>query len=61
MLVLPPAEKPLLCTPFLVTCEAKQVQMSLEPTIFDQQGRTLISVHLMVAAKRQHHPQLSLQ
>ena len=34
-----------------VSCGAKQVQTCLEPTTFDPLGRTLISIHLMLAAE----------
>ena len=39
-------------TPLTVTRGEKQVQTSLEPTTSDTQGRTLISIHLMLAADK---------
>ena len=56
VLVLRPADLPGMSPPLTVTCGDKQVQTSLEPTTFDPQGRTLISVHLMLAAERKQCP-----
>ena len=44
----------------MVTCGAKQVQTCLDPTTFDPQGRTLISIHLMLAAEQVRRPTLTL-
>ena len=52
VLLLHPAEPPAFYTPLTITCGAKQVQTCLEPTTFDPQGRTLISIHLMLAAEQ---------
>ena len=60
VLVLHPAELPTLTPPLTVTCGDKQVQTSLEPTTFDPLGRTLISVHLVLAAERRRRPDLTL-
>ena len=60
VLMLHPAEPPAFHTPLKVTCGAKQVQTCLEPTTFDPQGRTLISIHLMLAAEQVRRPTLTL-
>ena len=52
VLMLQPAEPPAFYTPFAVTCGAKQVHTHLEPTTFDNQERTLISIQLMLAAEQ---------
>ena len=52
MLMLQPAEPPAFYTPLTITCGAKLVRTYLEPTTFDPQGRTLISIHLMLAAEQ---------
>ena len=49
VLMLHPAQPPAFHTPLTFTCGAKQVQTCLEPTTFDPQGRTLISIHLLLA------------
>ena len=60
VLMLHPAKPPAFHTPLIVTCGAKQVQTCLEPTTFDPQGRTLISIHLMLAAEQVRRPTLTL-
>ena len=60
VLMLHPAEPPAFYTPLTITCGAKQVQTCLEPTTFDPQGRTLISIHLMLAAEQMRRPTLTL-
>ena len=60
VLMLHPAEPPAFHTPLMLTCGAKQVQTSLEPTTFDPHGRTLISIHLMLAAEQVRRPTLTL-
>ena len=60
VLMLHPAEPPAFYTPLTLTCGAKQVQTCLEPTTFDPQGRTLISIHLMLAADQMRRPTLTL-
>ena len=60
VLMLHPAEPPAFYTPLTITCGAKQVQICLEPTTFDPQGRTLISIHLMLAAEQVRRPTLTL-
>ena len=60
VLMLHPAEPPAFYTPLTITCGAKQVQTCLEPTTFDRQGRTLVSIHLMLAAEQQRRPTLTL-
>ena len=57
--MLHPAEPPAFYTPLTITCGAKQVQTCLEPTTFDPQGRTLISIHLMLAAEQLRRPTLT--
>ena len=59
VLVLHPAEQPAMCTPLTVTCGDKQVQTVMEPTTFDPMGRTMISVHLLLASERQQRPELT--
>ena len=60
VLMLHPAEPPAFYTRLTITCGAKQVQTCLEPTTFDPHGRTLISIHLMLAAEQLHRPTLTL-
>ena len=60
VLMLHPAEPPAFHTPMTFTCGAKQVQTCLEPTTFDPQGRTLISIHLLLAAEQTRRPTLTL-
>ena len=60
VLMLHPAEPPAFYTPLTITCGAKQVQTCLEPTTFDPQGRTLISIHLMLAAEQLRRPTFTL-
>ena len=60
VLMLHPAEPPAFHTPLTFTCGAKQVQTCLEPTTFDPQGQTLISIHLMLAAEQMRRPTLTL-
>ena len=60
VLMLHPAEPPAFHTPLIVTCGAKQIQTCLEPTTFDPQGRTLISIHLILAAEQVRRPTLTL-
>ena len=56
VLMLHPAEPPAFYTPLTITCGAKQVQTCLEPTAFDPNGPTLISIHLMLAAEQLRRP-----
>ena len=60
VLMLHPAQPPAFHTPLTFTCSAKQVQTCLEPTTFDPQGRTLISIHLLLAAEQVRRPTLTL-
>ena len=60
VLMLHPAEPPAFHPPLIVTCGTKQIQTCLEPTTFDPQGRTLISIHLMLAAEQVRRPTLTL-
>ena len=60
VLMLHPAEPPAIYTPLTISCGAKHVQTCLEPTTFDPQGRTLIFIHLMLAAEQLRSPTLSL-
>ena len=60
VLMLHPSEPPAFYTPLTITCGAKQAQTCLEPTTFDPQGRTLISIHLMLAAEQLRRPTLTL-
>ena len=58
--MLHPAQPPAFHTSLTFTCGAKQVQTCLEPTTFDPQGRTLISIHLLLAAEQVRRPTLTL-
>ena len=60
VLMLHPAQPPAFHTPLTFTCGAKQVQTCLQPTTFDPQGRTLISIHLLLAAEQVRRPTLTL-
>ena len=60
VLMLHPAEPPAFHPPLIVTCGTKQIQTCLEPTTFDPQGRTLISIHLMLTAEQVRRPTLTL-
>ena len=60
VLMLHPAQPPAFHTPLTFTCGAKQVQTCLEPTTFDPQGLTLISIHLLLAAEQVRRPTLTL-
>ena len=60
VLMLHPVDPPAFHTPLTNSCGAKQVQTCLEPTTFDPQGRTLISIHLMLAAEQVRRPTLTL-
>ena len=60
VLMLHPVEPPAFYTPLTITCGAKQVQTCLEPTTIDPNGRTLISIHLMLAAEQLRRPTLTL-
>ena len=60
VLMLHPAQPPAFHTPLTFTCGAKQVQTCLEPTTFDPQGRTLISINLLLAAEQVRRPTLTL-
>ena len=60
VLMLHPAEPPAFHPPLIVTCGTKQIQTCLEPTTFDPQGRTLVSIHLMLAAEQVRRPTLTL-
>ena len=60
VLMLHPAQPPAFHTPLTFTCSAKQVQTCLEPTTFNPQGRTLISIHLLLAAEQVRRPTLTL-
>ena len=60
VLVLRPADQHTSSPPLMVTCGDKQVQTSMEPTSFDPQGRTLISIHLVIAAERKRRPTSTL-
>ena len=59
VLMLQPAEPHAFYTPLIITCSAKQVQTHLEPTTFDPQGSTLLSIHLMLAAEQLRRPTLT--
>ena len=60
VLMLHPAEPPAFHPPLIVTCGTKQIQTCLKPTTFNPQGRTLISIHLMLAAEQVRRPTLTL-
>ena len=60
VLMLHPAEPPAFYSPLTITCGAKQVQTCLEPTMFDPHGRTLFSIHLILATEQLRRPTLPL-
>ena len=60
VLMLHPAEQPVIYTPFTVTCGAKQFHTSLEPTTFDPQARTLISILLNAGCRAVTSPRVNL-
>ena len=60
VLMLHTTEPPAFHTPLTITCGAKQVQTCLEPTTFNPQGQTLISIHLLLAAEQVRRPTLTL-
>ena len=61
VLVLHPAKLLALSPPLTVSCGDKQMQTSLEPTTFDQLGRTLISVRWVLAAETKQRPNMTLR
>ena len=61
VLMLRPADQATVNAPLTVTCGTKQVQTSLESTTFDPSGRTLLSVHLVLASEQQIRPDLTLE
>ena len=61
VLMLRPADQATVNTPLNVTCGTKQVQTGLESTTFDPSGRTILSVHLMLASEQQIRPDLTLE
>ena len=61
VLLLRPVDEPTVNAPLTVTCGTKQVQTSLESTTFDPSGRTILSVHLMLASEQQIRPDLTLE
>ena len=61
VLMLRPADQATVNAPLTVTCGTKQVQTSLESTTFDPSGRTLLSVHLVLASEQQRRPDLTLE
>ena len=61
VLMLRPADQATVNAPLTVTCGTKQVQTGLESTTFDPSGRTLLSVHLVLASEQQKRPDLTLE
>ena len=61
VLMLRPADQATVNAPLTVTCGTKQVQTGLESTAFDPSGRTLLSVHLVLASEQQIRPDLILE
>ena len=61
VLMLRPADQATVNAPLTVTCGTKQVQTGLESTTFDPSGRTLMSVHLVLASEQQIRPDLTLE
>ena len=57
--MLRPADQATVHAPLTVTCGTKQVRTSLESTTFDHSGRSLLSVHLMLALEQQIRPDLT--
>ena len=58
--MLHPAEPSAFLPTLTITCGANQVQTYLEPATFDLQGRTLISIRLMLAVEQLRRPTLTL-
>ena len=61
VLMLRPADQATVNAPLTVTCGTKQVQTGLESTTFDPSGRTLLSVHLVLASEQRIRPDLTLE
>ena len=61
VLMLRPADQATVNAPLTVTCCTKQVQTGLGSTTFDPSGRTLMSVHLVLASEQQIRPDLNLE
>ena len=59
VLMLRPADEATANAPLTVTCGTKQVQTGLESATFDPSGRTLLSVHLVLASEQQIRPDLT--
>ena len=60
-LILRPADQTSVNDPLTVTRCTKKVQTSLESTTFNPSGRTVRSVHLMLASEQQIRPDLTLK
>ena len=61
VLLLRPADQATVNAPLTVTCGTKQVQTGLESATFDPSGRTLLSVHLVLASEQQIRQDLTLE
>ena len=61
VLMVRPADQTTVNAPSTVTCGTKQVRTRLESAIFDPRGRTLLSVHLMLASELQIRPDMTLE
>ena len=61
VLILRPADQATVNAPLTVTCGTKQVQTGLKSATFDPSGRTLLSVHLVLASEQQIRPDLTLE
>ena len=61
VLMLRPADYTTVNAPLTVTCGTKRVQTRFESTTFDPSGRTLLSVHLMLASEQQIRPDSILE
>ena len=60
--MLRPADQTTVIAPLTVTCGTKQVQTSLESTIFNPSGQILLFVHSMLASEQQQKgPDLTLE
>ena len=60
VLMLRPAEVAHLTTPLTITCGKIHIQTNPEPTTFDPNGRTIMSIRLLLANERETRPKLTI-
>ena len=56
-----PAEAAHVATPVTITCGKIQRQRIVEPTTFDQSGRTIKSIRLLQAVEREQRLELTIE